>query len=83
MDKKWRQAIFQLLPLNGRYFLAVALKTLFSWPDLGYIRSIGLVKKIIKIEIKEKKTLINTPRRDTNRYSNCTLFSKNISCKWI
>ena len=25
MDKKWRKAIFQLLPLDGRYFLAVAL----------------------------------------------------------
>ena len=26
MDKKWRKSIFQLLPLNGRYFLTVALK---------------------------------------------------------
>ena len=25
MDKKWRQSIFQLLPLDGRYFLTVAL----------------------------------------------------------
>ena len=39
-----------------------------------------LKKLLTKIEIKEKKTLINTPRRDTNRYSNCTLFSKS---KWI
>ena len=23
MDKKWRKLIFQLLPLNGRYFLTV------------------------------------------------------------
>ena len=37
-----------------------------------------MVKKIIKIDIKEKKTLINTPRRGTNRYSNCTRFSKNL-----
>ena len=27
MDKKWRNSIFQLLPLDGRYFLTVALKT--------------------------------------------------------
>ena len=27
MDKKWRQSIFQLLPLDGRYFLTVALKS--------------------------------------------------------
>ena len=26
MDKKWRKSIFQLLPLDGRYFLTVALK---------------------------------------------------------
>ena len=26
MDKKWKKSIFQLLPLNGRYFLTVALK---------------------------------------------------------
>ena len=26
--KKWRQSIFQLLPLDGRYFLTVALKDL-------------------------------------------------------
>ena len=25
MDKKWRKSIFQLLPLDGRYFLNVAL----------------------------------------------------------
>ena len=32
MDKKWRQSIFQLLPLDGRYFLTVALKnTLIRW----------------------------------------------------
>ena len=53
-------------------------KTLFSSPDLGFIRSISVVKKIIKIEVKERKTLINTPRLDTNRYSNCTPFSKNL-----
>ena len=28
MDKKWRKSIFQLLPLDGRYFLTVALKYL-------------------------------------------------------
>ena len=26
MDKKWSKSIFQLLPLDGRYFLTVALK---------------------------------------------------------
>ena len=26
MDKKWRESIFQLLPLDGRYFLTVARK---------------------------------------------------------
>ena len=26
MDKKWRQSIFQLLPLDGRYLLTVARK---------------------------------------------------------
>ena len=28
MGKKWRKTIFQLLPLDGRYFLTVSLKTL-------------------------------------------------------
>ena len=27
MDKKWRKSIFQHLPLDGRYFLTVALNT--------------------------------------------------------
>ena len=27
MDKKWRKSIFRLLPLDGRYFLTVALNT--------------------------------------------------------
>ena len=26
MDETWRKSIFQLLPLDGRYFLTVALK---------------------------------------------------------
>ena len=34
MDKKWRKSIFQLLPLDGRYFLTVALNTFFpAWVD--------------------------------------------------
>ena len=28
MGKKWRKSIFQLLPLDGRYFLTVALNRL-------------------------------------------------------
>ena len=30
MAKKWRKAIFQLLTLDGRYFLTVALKSRFQ-----------------------------------------------------
>ena len=35
MDKKWRKSIFQLLPLDGRNFLTVALKSVEFRENVG------------------------------------------------
>ena len=40
MDKKLRKSIFQLLPLDGRYFLTVALKRLIQPPFISLLASI-------------------------------------------
>ena len=37
MDKKWRKSIFQLLPLDGRYFLTVTLKLRNVKPFFSYL----------------------------------------------
>ena len=61
MDKKWRKSIFQLLPLNGRYFLTVALK------NYNYKKYIGSLK------INDNNTLyIDEQEITTNEYLGST-----------
>ena len=48
MDKKWRQSIFQLLPLDGRYSLTVALK---AYTDISL--SIRRERKLLSIALIE------------------------------
>ena len=46
MDKKWRKSIFQLLPLDGRYFLNVALNRCLAVSIEGKLVALNLMNRL-------------------------------------
>ena len=69
MDKKWRKSIFQLLPLDGRYFLNVALNRCLAVSIEEKLVALNLMNRltaksetlvnIIKVYLKKKMNPCN------------------------
>ena len=81
MDKKWRNSIFQLLPLDGRYFLTVALKIkihLFMANRSACMAKVGPVLKwsaLVNIRRKVLLSLVGFRKCMTSRSPRLDVFN--------
>ena len=88
MDKKWRKSIFQLLPLDGRYFLNVALNRCLAVSIEEKLVALNLMNRltaksetlvnIIKVYFKKEWTrvMLNNDKKENCKHFRPLSFHK-------